>query len=182
MEERRVTTLEREAAVENLQAAYTRGQLEETELDSRIRQALDAKTQSDLTELLADLSAPVLVRRSVPGRHTRGNLNAHGVAVQKTGEWTVPSVLRVKVYKGSMILDLRRADRESEVLKFKISAYKGTVEIIVPRGYRIEMKGSAYKGHWDDLTEGALADAPLLTLKGSAYKGSVIVRNEASQE
>jgi hypothetical protein len=176
----RVTTEEREAAVENLQAAYTRGQLEESELDDRIKRTLTAKVRSELLGLLADLPAPLSDAPPSPRRFAArswANLTAHGSAVHRTGAWSVPPVLRSFVYKGSMVLDLRQAVLESPDPIFKVIAYKGVVEIIVPRGYRIQMQGSAYKGHWDDLTEGAASDAPLITLKGFAYKGSLVVRN-----
>jgi hypothetical protein len=53
----RVSHADRDAVVERLQHAYGEGRLDETELDSRLNLAMTAKTETDLTPLLADLPA-----------------------------------------------------------------------------------------------------------------------------
>jgi len=105
-------------------------------------------------------------------------LMAHGGLVQKTGAWRVPSSVKGLVYKGTLILDFRSAVLTSAKTVVKVAAYKGRVEVIVPTGVRVETKGWAYKGSWDDRTRGGSEGGPVLILKGAAYKGTVTIREE----
>jgi len=167
--------------VETLQAAYTRGQLQETELDERIRSALNAKVQSDLSSLLSDLPVPVAplsspLQNPSKKREAPTKLMVHGGTVQKTGAWRVPSAVNGLVYKGTLVLDFRSAVITSAETIIKLAVYKGHAEIIVPRGYRVETKGLAYKGSWNDETGGGSPDGPVIVLKGVAYKAKVTIR------
>ena len=180
----RVSTREREAAVETLQTAYTQGQLEENELDERIRLALKAKFQSDLSPLFADLPVPVEPPRPAPpsasGRKSSMNLMAWGTAVQRNGAWTVPGTVKGLLYKGRIVLDLRQATFTASETVVKVASYKGHLEVIVPPGYRVETEGFSYKGSWDDKTKGGGADGPVIRLRSAAYKGSVTIREDES--
>jgi hypothetical protein len=175
----RVSTLEREHAISRLQEAYIRGQLGEQELGGRIERALAAVVELDLEKLVSDLpvpapSAPVAAVRA-PWWRRRKDENVYKSTVRKTGAWTLPPVFRTRVYKGVLILDLRRAQLSATDTVIELNAYKSKVAIIVPPDYRIELEGSAYKGSMENLTSGGLPGAPGILIRGSAYKGSVVV-------
>lgn len=140
----RVSPQERELAVGRLQDAYIRGYLNEIELDSRIKGALDAKLRSELSALVDDLPIAVSKPSAVGMRPTK-KLKVHGGRLAKTGPWVIGRRLRTKLYKGTMVLDLRSAVLTSPLTRFKVRCYKSHLEIIVPRGYRIDMNGRTYK-------------------------------------
>ena len=181
----RVSTKERESAVEVLQAAYTTGQLEENELDDRIRLALAAKFQSDLHSLLADLPVPVKPASPALNPSTRrkksSDLMAWGTTIQRSGAWTVPPTVKGLVYKGSILLDLRQATFTTNETVIEVASYKGHLEVIVPAGYRVETDGFSYKGSWNDKTKGASADGPVIRIKSAAYKTSVTIREDGGE-
>lgn len=82
---------------------------------------------------------------------------------------------------GGATLDLRQAriDREATVDAF---AFCGGVQILVPRGWRVEVSGLPVLGGFDDKTAGddpvLLADAPLLRINATAVLGGVEVTHE----
>jgi hypothetical protein len=90
----------------------------------------------------------------------------------------VPPLYRSYVYKGMLILDLRQALLSASETTLELNAYKSHVAIIVPPEYNIEIEGSAYKGRMENLSTGGLPGAPRLLIRGSAYKGSIIVVND----
>jgi hypothetical protein len=57
-------------------------------------------------------------------------------------------------------------------------AYKGRVEIVVPPGVRVQVRGYSYGGHWaDQVSDLDLpADAPVVQVRAVAYKGVVEAR------
>jgi DUF1707 SHOCT-like domain len=57
-------------------------------------------------------------------------------------------------------------------------AYKGRVEIVVPPGVRVHVRGHSYGGHWaDEVPDHDLpADAPVVHVRAVAYKGVVEAR------
>ena len=175
----RVSGPERELTISRLQEAYIRGQLSEHELGARIERALTAVVKADLTGLVGDLplsaeAAPVAAVRHHWWRR-RYDENVYKSRVRKTGVWTVPPVFRPRVYKGTLILDLRQAVLSAPDTVIEINAYKSWLTIIVPPEYSIKLEGTAYKGSMENLTAGGIPGAPRLLIHGSAYKSSVIV-------
>lgn len=177
----RVSPQERELAVSRLQDGFVHGYLNEVELDARIKSAFDARLRSELSALVDDLplAAP---KPSALGMRPIKKLKVHGGRLAKTGPWVLGSRLRSVLYKGTMVLDLRNAVLTSPLTRFKVRCYKSRLEIIVPRGCRIDMRGRTYKGSWDDRSSGGLEDGPLIRLDGSVYKGSVVVREDPGEE
>lgn len=178
--ELRVSPQERELAVTRLQDAYVSGYLNEAELDARIRKALDAKFRSELSALVGDLPLAAPKPSAVWMRPIK-KLKVHGGRLAKTGPWVVGPRLRSVLYKGDMVLDLRKAVLTSPLTHINVRCYKSRLEIIVPRGCRIDMRGRTYKGTWDDRSSGGVEGGPLFRLEGSVYKGSVIVREEPGE-
>jgi len=178
--ELRASPQERELAVSRLQDGYVSGYLDDAELDARIRRALDAKFRSELSVLVGDLplTAP---KPSAVGMRPIKKLKVHGGRLAKTGPWVVGPRLRSVLYKGDMVLDLRKAVLTSPLTRLKVRCYKSRLEIIVPGGCRIDMRGRTYKGTWDDRSSGGLESGPLIRLEGSVYKGSVIVREDTGE-
>jgi Domain of unknown function (DUF1707) len=177
----RASDLERDAATHRLQAAFAEGRLDDTEFDERMRAALTARTRGQLDELLTDLPssvagsagtsvAPVTGRR--PGRFAI----TFKSSIRRAGRWRVPEHYTAVIYKGSGWLDLRAAELTGPVTTITAVAYKSRVDILVPPGVRVEAGGfGATTGGEDDAA--LPPDAPVIHVRGYAYKGTIEARS-----
>ncbi len=173
----RASDKERDAVVQRVQDAFAEGRLDDTEFDERTRAALTARTHAELDALLADLpaaapgSAP-----AVPGRGPGRFAIALKSSVRRAGRWRVPERYTTVVYKGGGLLDLRAAELSGPVTTFVAVAYKSRVTILVPPSVRVEMTGfGVTQGQADEEDPGYRlpADAPVIHVRGIAYKGTV---------
>jgi Domain of unknown function (DUF1707) len=174
----RASDRERDAATGRLQEAFAEGRLDDTEFDERMRQALSARTRSDLDVLLADLPAPRPGPGPVAGPVSSPGRLAVAVksSVRRAGRWRVPERYTAIVYKGGGWLDLRAAELTAPVTTLLAVAYKSQVTILVPPGVRVEAGGF---GADTDTEPGDVmpADAPVVQVRGFSYKGTVQVRS-----
>jgi uncharacterized protein DUF1707 len=176
----RVSDQERDAVVQRVQAAFADGRLDDTEFDERMRAALTARTRGDFDVLLTDLPAETAPPGPVPATAGRGPgrlAMALKSSVRRGGRWRVPERYTAVVYKGSGWLDLRAAELSGPVTTFVAVAYKSRVTILVPPGLRVEMTGFGVTQGADEEDPGYRlpADAPVIHVRGVAYKGTVEV-------
>jgi len=172
------SNIERDTATRRLQAAFAEHRLTDDEFDQRIRRALTARTTAELDGLTADLpaAAPALVvttaQAGKPGRFAV----ALKSSISRAGRWTVPPRFFSVVYKGSGLLDLRAAELSSAVTAITAVSYKSRTEIVLPPGVRMELGGTGVSAAGEALSAGIDPDAPVVRVKGVAYKGSIEVR------
>jgi hypothetical protein len=173
----RASDKERDAAVERLQVAFAEGRIDDQEFDERMRSALTARTRADLDRLLADLPRPGALATVKPQPTGRLLLAMKG-GVQRRGRWRVPERLNAVAYKGACEVDLRAAELSAASTAITAVAYKGRVEILVPPGVRVQIRGYSYGGHWDDQVpdDDLPPDAPVVHVQAVAYKGTVEAR------
>ena len=172
----RVSDSERDAVLQRVQAAFAEGRLDDAEFDQRMRAALTARTQADLDVLLADLPAAQAPRApAVAGRGPGRFAIALKSSVRRGGRWRVPERYTTVVYKGGGWLDLRAAELSGPATTFVAVAYKSHVTILVPPGVRVEMTGFGVTQGAEDEDPGYRlpADAPVIHVRGIAYKGTV---------
>jgi Domain of unknown function (DUF1707) len=173
----RASDRERDVVVQRVQQAFAEGRLDDTEFDERMRAALTARTRGDLDVLLADLPAETTAPGPVPaaGRGPGRVAVALKSSVRRGGRWRVPERYTAVVYKGSGWLDLRAAELSGPVTTFLAVAYKSRVTILVPPGVRVEMTGFGVTQGADEEDPGYRlpADAPVIHVRGVAYKGTV---------
>lgn len=173
----RASNQERDAAVQRLQVAFAEGRLDDEEFDQRTAAALRARTRAELDQLLADLPAAVRGGTLAPAGPAPRVVLGFKAEVARRGRWQLPERSVAVAYKGRCELDLRAAELRQPVTTITAVAYKGRVEVVVPRGVRVEAHGSSYGGAFvDQRDEQPPADAPLLRLRGFAYKGTIEVR------
>jgi hypothetical protein len=80
------------------------------------------------------------------------------------------------IYKGTGWLDLRAAELTAPVTTITAVAYKSRVDILVPPGVRVEAGGfGATTGTDDDAA--VPPDAPVVHVRGYAYKGTIEARS-----
>ena len=172
----RASDSERDAVVQRVQQAFAEGRLDDGEFDERMRGALTARTHGELEMLLADLPAAGPTAGSVPamaGRKPGRFAVALKSSVRRSGRWRVPERYTAVVYKGSGWLDLRAAELSGPVTTLLAVAYKSTMTILVPPGVRVEMTGFGVTQGEDDPGYRLANDAPVIHVRGVAYKGTV---------
>jgi Domain of unknown function (DUF1707) len=174
----RASDRERDAVLQRIQQAFAEGRLDDAEFDERMRAALTARTHGDLDALLTDLPAAA-APATAPATSGRGPGRvaiALKSSVRRAGRWRVPERYTTVVYKGGGWLDLRAAELSGPVTTFLAVAYKSTVTILVPPSARVEMTGfGVTQGAADEEDPGYRlpADAPVIHVRGIAYKGAV---------
>jgi hypothetical protein len=162
-----------------VQEAFAEGRLDDAEFDERMRATLTARTHADLDVLLTDLPAAATTTATVPAiaGHGPGRFAiALKSSVRRAGRWRVPERYTTVVYKGSGWLDLRAAELSGPATTFVTVAYKSRATILVPPGVRVEMTGfGVTQGLADEEDPGYRlpADAPVIHVRGIAYKGTV---------
>ena len=174
----RASDRERDAVVQRVQDAFAEGRIDDVEFDERTRAALTARTHADLDALLADLPAETAAGGTAPAvaGHGPGRFAiALKSSVRRAGRWRVPERYTTVVYKGGGWLDLRAAELSGQVTTFVTVAYKSRVTILVPPSVRVEMTGFGVTQGQDDEDPGYRlpADAPVIHVRGIAYKGTV---------
>jgi hypothetical protein len=174
----RVSDQDRDAVVSLLQASFAEGRLSDEEFDTRTRAALTARTAAGLDQLHADLPRPSAAPGvSRPGGPAPGRLAlAYKGPVRRAGRWRVPERFSAVVYKGTGVLDLRAAELSGPQTTIRAVAYKSRIDIWVPAGMRVELTGMGVSRGWspDEEWERMLPpDAPVLHVRGVAYKGTI---------
>ena len=172
----RASDRERDAVVQRVQDAFAEGRLDDAEFDERSRAALTARTHADLDALLADLPAAPAAPGPAPALPGPGRFAvALKSSVRRAGRWRVPERYTTVVYKGGGWLDLRAAELSGPVTTFLAVAYKSRVTILVPPNVRVEMTGFGVTQDVQDEDPGYRlpADAPVVHVRGIAYKGTV---------
>ena len=172
----RASDRERDVVVQRVQDAFAEGRLDDAEFDERTRAALTARTHADLDALLADLPAAPSAPGPAPAIPGPGRYAvALKSSVRRAGRWRVPERYTTVVYKGGGWLDLRAAELSGPVTTFVAVAYKSQVTILVPPNVRVEMTGLGVSqdAHDEDPGYRLPADAPVIHVRGIAYKGTV---------
>jgi len=155
------------------------GQLNEHELALRIDAALDSKTQNDLDMVLAGLPKITARPAVAPQEKAQGRtekLKGFKGNVERSPRTLAPKT-EANLYKSNFRYDLRSADWSHSAVEVKINGYKSNVEILVPKGVRVELTGSSYQGSWSDQRDDVRYDGPVLLIRGYVYKGSVTIRD-----
>jgi hypothetical protein len=175
----RASDQDRDAVVQRLQMAFAERRLDDGEFDDRMRAALTARTSSELDVLTADLPADAPGRSAaVPGPRSGRFAITYKSSIRRGGRWRVPERFIPVVYKGSGWIDLRAAELTGPVTTVTAVAYKSKIDILVPPGVRVELGGMGVSKGWsaDEAWESRLPhDAPVVHIKGIAYKGTIEV-------
>lgn len=177
---------ERERAAQVLCLQFAAGNLETEELEHRLALVYQSQTSADLERLLTGLPAlsgsvefgggPLLAPSgAVP---QRGVIMAFMSGAERKGSWLCPRELKIYALMGGVAIDLREARFAPGVTEIDVTVVMGGVEIIVPRGVRVEVMGGAFMGGFvanaGDAT--ALDPAqPVLRVSGLAVMGGVDV-------
>ncbi|MCZ9342356.1 cell wall-active antibiotics response protein, partial [Streptomyces sp. TRM76130] len=122
------------------------------------------------------------------GRITGGEASSTwAVAVmsgfQRKGRWRVPKRMNCLAFWGGGEIDLREADFTDREVVINCVAVMGGMNVVVPPGVEVTVRGIGVMGGFDHREEGVPGDpgAPRVTLTGFAFWGGVGVERKPTR-
>ncbi|MER5732322.1 DUF1707 domain-containing protein [Streptomyces sp. NPDC002138] len=203
--ELRASDADRERVVERLRDAVAEGRLDMEEFEERLTAAYASRTYAELEPLTIDLPAPgqtpggpvsfskapaprpggASSGESWPARIGGRGTSSWGVAImsafQRKGAWTVPARFSAVAFWGGGEIDLREARFEEREVVITCVAIMGGIEIVVPPGVEVDVRGIGVMGAFDhrDMAVPAEPGAPRVIVNGLAFWGGVDVKQKA---
>ncbi|GAA2273533.1 DUF1707 domain-containing protein [Streptomyces hawaiiensis] len=196
----RASDADREQVAEILRDALAEGRLDMEEFEERLDATYKARTYGELAPITRDLPAAGVTVPSVSltkdvaagpdwsGRIVGGEgSSTWAVAVmsgfQRKGRWTMPRRFTCLAFWGGGEIDLREArfaDREVEI---NAIAIMGGVDVIVPPGVEVVVRGIGVMGGFDQREEGVPGEpgAPRVIVTGFALWGGVGVQRKLTR-
>jgi hypothetical protein len=184
----RQLSVERDRVAQALSLHFAADHIRMEELEERLDLVYRAQTPAQLESQLAGLpplspdmldpgAAPIMAPAAmVP---PRGLVFAIMGGAARKGSWLVPRELKVIAVMGGVELDLRDARFSPGVTEIDVTTFMGGVEIIVPRGVRVEVLGAAFMGGFQaDAGDASALDAsqPVLRVTGLAIMAGVEIK------
>ncbi|MFB7737904.1 DUF1707 domain-containing protein [Streptomyces sp. NPDC056112] len=199
--ELRASDADRERVVEHLRDALAEGRLDMTEFEERLEAAYRARTYGELAPLTRDLPVPGVVAPAVnmvkqPERdgswasRVVGGEGSSSWAVaimggfERKGRWTVPKRFNCFTFWGGGGIDLRDANFADHEVVINCVAIMGGVDVIVPPGVEVVVRGIGIMGGFDHREDGVHGEpgAPRVIVTGVAFWGGVGVRRKNTEE
>ncbi|MER6732796.1 DUF1707 SHOCT-like domain-containing protein [Streptomyces puniciscabiei] len=198
----RASDSDRERVAEVLRDALTEGRLDMQEFEERLEAAYKARTYGELAPLTRDLPtagtavAPTPVsftKEPAPSGSWAGRIvggegsSAGAVAVmsgfQRKGRWTVPKQFNCVAFWGGGEIDLREADFADREVEINCVAVMGGVQVIVPPGVEVVVRGIGIMGGFDHPRDDGPAEpgAPRVVIGGFAFLGGVAVERKVTR-
>ncbi|MFD0055983.1 DUF1707 domain-containing protein [Streptomyces sp. NPDC127168] len=199
--ELRASDADRERVAEVLRDALAEGRLDMTEFEERLDATYRARTYGELAPITRDLPdgtavvAPKVSMTKEPaasgdwaGRITGGEPSSSwAVAVmsgfQRKGRWTVPRRFNSFAFWGGGDIDLREADFADGEVVINCVAIMGGMNVVVPPGVEVIVRGIGIMGGFDHREEGVPGDpgAPRVIVTGFAFWGGVGVERKLTR-
>ncbi|MFI9339774.1 DUF1707 domain-containing protein [Streptomyces sp. NPDC052773] len=195
--ELRASDADRERVAEVLRDALAEGRLDMAEFEERLDATYRARTYGELAPITRDLpvgrvAAPPVslgkesagagdwAPRIVGGEGTSRGAVAVMSAFQRKGRWTVPRQFTCFSFWGGGELDLREADFAAPEVRIDCWAIMGGMNIVVPPGVEVVVRGIGIMGGFDHSEDGVPGDpgAPRVIVSGFAFWGGVGVERK----
>ncbi|HEX6256079.1 MAG TPA: DUF1707 domain-containing protein [Euzebyales bacterium] len=184
-----ITSTERDAAEARLHAAFADDVLGFDEFGDRMRLVLAARTRGELHAALADLPTVPGPQRGTAGRprgqpaRTGGSAIAIMSRVETRGRWRPADSTTALAVMGDALIDLQGVEFQGDVLVINAISVMGDVEIVVPEGVAVDLRGLSVMGSRTVEIDGDVApDAPVVRVDGVAVMGDVTVRHPRASE
>ena len=183
----RAADADRAIVTDLLSAAYAEGRLTREEHDTRLAQAMEAKTFDDLRALTGDLvpdantgrtvgafslaGAPT-VDRSVDTNEAETTFAIFG-GMERTGGWRARRNISNLTMFGGSRFDFRDATFASDVITLNVFCAFGGVDVVVPDGVNVRNETIAIFGGSDVKNITPAPGAPTIVLKGIVLFGGI---------
>lgn len=168
---------EREESRALLVEGYAQDWIDQSEFDRRLDRLEDASTIDELRALTVDVR-PIATTALVPVMQEERIPVLFG-SVERRGAWQLAPRTRMQVTFGSAVLDLREAALPAGVteLELEVTVVFGSLELIVPPGWRIDNRCRAILAAVEDGPGGtASSEQPMLRLTGRVVFGNLEVQ------
>lgn len=197
--ELRASDADRERVAEQLRDALAEGRLDMEEFEERLEAAFKARTYRELAPLTLDLpgaaaAAPVsMIKEPVESGSWAARIvggegsSSWGVAIlsgfERKGRWTVPRRFTSFACLGGGEIDLREANFADREVVINCVAVMGGVNVVVPPGVEVVVRGIGIMGGFDHREEGRPGDpgAPRVIVTGFAFWGGVGVERKLTR-
>lgn len=199
--ELRASDADRERVAEVLRDALAEGRLDMEEFGERLDATYSARTYGELAPLTRDLpdggtAGPAVDMVKRPGTAQEGwdarivggeDASAWGVAVmsgfQRKGRWTAPRRFNCFAFWGGGEIDLREANFADREVTINCVAVMGGMQVIVPPGVEVVVRGVGVMGGFDHREEGVAGDpgAPRVIVTGFAFWGGVGIERKLTR-
>jgi Cell wall-active antibiotics response 4TMS YvqF/Domain of unknown function (DUF1707) len=184
----RILSSERDRVAQALSLHFAADHIRIERLEELLDLVYQAQTPAQLDSLLeglpllspdaldagvAQLMAP---SSAVPAR---GVVFAFMGGAARKGSWLVPRMLKVVAVMGGVEIDLREARFSPGTTEIDVTSFMGGVEVIVPRGVRVEVLGAAFMGGFQSDAGDARAldpSQPVLRITGLAIMAGVDIK------
>ncbi|MFF8311082.1 DUF1707 SHOCT-like domain-containing protein [Streptomyces lydicus] len=198
--ELRASDADRERVAEILRDALAEGRLVMEEFEERLDAAYRARTYGELEPLTADLPTGAAAPGAAPGLSLRKDTGAvtawserivsgvegssAGVGIlggfQRKGRWTIGRRFTAVCCLGGGEIDLREANFAAREVTLTCWAFMGGVNVVVPPGVEVDVRGLGIMGGFDAHEDGAPGEpgAPRVVVKGLALMGGVGVERK----
>jgi class 3 adenylate cyclase len=190
----RVADADRDRTVTLLREHVVEGRLTLDEFSERAGAALRAKTRGELDDVMADLPAPVEqgVPTPTPTSLTPGDARPRKtsrwhVAVMSghstKGRWRIGGRTKAVAVMGGCELDLRRAEIEGPEVEITAVAFWGGIEVIVPEGFDVEIRGFSFMGGRSLRLKDVpiVPGSPRIVVRGFAIMGGIEVKSRPNR-
>ncbi|MFJ5267824.1 DUF1707 domain-containing protein [Streptomyces sp. NPDC088358] len=197
--ELRASDADRERVAEKLRDALAEGRLDMEEFEERLEATFKARTYRDLAPLTHDLPGPAAANPVNMVKEPAGTgswaarivggegSSAWGVAIlsgfERKGRWTVPRRFSSFAFMGGGEIDLREANFADREVVINCVAVMGGVNVVVPPGVEVVVRGIGIMGGFDHREEGRPGDpgAPRVIVTGFAFWGGVGVERKITR-
>ncbi|PBC63470.1 hypothetical protein BKI49_13845 [Streptomyces sp. Tue6028] len=197
--ELRASDADRERVAEQLRDALAEGRLDMEEFEERLEATYQARTYGELAPITRDLpgaatAAPVsMVKEPVGEGSWAGRIvggegsSSWGVAIlsgfERRGRWTVPKRFNSFAFMGGGEIDLREANFADRDVVINCVAVMGGVNVIVPPGVEVVVRGIGIMGGFDHREEGRPGEPGALRVivTGFAFWGGVGVERKLTR-
>ncbi|MFF1638201.1 DUF1707 domain-containing protein [Streptomyces sp. NPDC058246] len=195
----RASDADRERVVEQLRDALAEGRLDMEEFEERLETTYKARTYGELAPITRDLPGPATAAPVSMVKHpVASGAWAHritgsegssqwGVAIlsgfERKGRWTAPRRFNAFAFMGGGEIDLREADFADREVVINCVAVMGGVNVVVPPGVEVVVRGIGIMGGFDHREEGRPGEpgAPRVVVTGFAFWGGVGVERKLTR-
>jgi hypothetical protein len=173
-----ISDADRERGVALLRAAVVDGRLTLEEFSERVGSVQLARTEPELTALVADVPA----QSQPPALTTDVSHRAVCSRLHRSGYWELDQRSEFSSIFGTIDLDLRQATLHGDEAEIKVFNLFGTVTVIVPEGITVTVEGGGMFASQviDPPAAPPVPGSPRLRIKVSGPGGTLYVRAHSS--
>jgi class 3 adenylate cyclase len=179
----RVADADRDRTVTQLRENVVEGRLTLDEFSERVGLVLQARTRGDLDVVMADLPR---TQQPEAGASPRKQRRWH-VAVMSghstKGRWRISGKTNAVAVMGGCDMDLRRAEIEGPEVEITAVAFWGGIDIIVPEGFDVELRGFSFMGGRSLRLRDVpiVPGSPRIVVRGFAVMGGIDVKSRPNR-